>query len=63
LCRGGGAAELGHYLLRDRDSHYTEAFDAVFTADGIETLKSSPQAPKRNAHAERFIRHRSSRVH
>ncbi|GAA3786647.1 hypothetical protein [Streptomyces chiangmaiensis] len=24
------------YLLRDRDSRYTEAFDAVFTADGIE---------------------------
>ncbi|MEU6654715.1 integrase core domain-containing protein [Streptomyces sp. NPDC046900] len=44
------------YLLRDRDSRYTEAFDVVFTADGIEILKSAPQAPKMNAHAERFIR-------
>jgi transposase InsO family protein len=44
------------YLLRDRDSRYTHAFDAVFTADGIEILKTAPQAPKMNAHVERFIR-------
>jgi len=44
------------YLLRDRDSRYTQACDAVFTSDGIEILKSAPQAPKMNAHAERFIR-------
>ncbi|MGW9031752.1 transposase [Streptomyces sp. NPDC055722] len=44
------------YLLRDRDSRYTQAFDAVFTADGIEILKTAPRAPKMNAHAERFIR-------
>jgi hypothetical protein len=40
------------YLLRDRDSRYTQAFDAVFTADGIDILKTAPQAPKMNAHAE-----------
>ncbi|MFF4652918.1 integrase core domain-containing protein [Streptomyces sp. NPDC001380] len=44
------------YLLRDRDSRYTQAFDAAFAADSIEILKSAPQAPKMNAHAERFIR-------
>ncbi|WUR84293.1 integrase core domain-containing protein [Streptomyces phaeochromogenes] len=44
------------YLLRDRDSRYTQAFDAVFTADGIEILKSAPQTPRMNAHVERFIR-------
>jgi transposase len=44
------------YLLRDRDSRYTQAFDAVFTSDGIEILKTAPQAPKMNAHAERFMR-------
>ncbi|MCQ4083465.1 integrase [Streptomyces sp. RB6PN25] len=43
-------------LLRDRDSRHTQAFDAVFTADDISILKSAPQAPKMNAHAERFIR-------
>ncbi|MFC4034706.1 integrase core domain-containing protein [Streptomyces polygonati] len=44
------------YLLRDRDSKYTQAFDAVFTADGVEILKSAPQTPRMNAHAERGIR-------
>jgi hypothetical protein len=44
------------YLLRDRDSKYTQAFDAVFTTDGIEIRKSAPQTPRMNAHAERAIR-------
>ncbi|MEU9247461.1 integrase core domain-containing protein [Streptomyces sp. NPDC048385] len=52
----GERASDFRYLLRDRDSRYTQAFDAVFTADGIEILKTAPQAPKMNAHAERFIR-------
>ncbi|MFF0109642.1 IS3 family transposase [Streptomyces hirsutus] len=52
----GGRAAGFRYLLRDRDSRYTQAFDAVFTADGIEILKTTPQAPRMNAHAERFIR-------
>ncbi|MGW0633832.1 transposase [Streptomyces sp. NPDC002758] len=52
----GQSASGFRYLLRDRDSRYTPAFDAVFTADGIEILKSAPQAPTMNAHAERFIR-------
>ncbi|MFI1354120.1 integrase core domain-containing protein [Streptomyces sp. NPDC020898] len=52
----GERAACFRYLLRDRDSRYTQAFDAVFTADGIEILKTAPQAPKMNAHAERFIR-------
>jgi putative transposase len=34
------------YLLRDRDSKYTQAFDAVFTADGIEILKSARRRPR-----------------
>ena len=33
-------------LLRDRDSRYTQAFDAVFTAEGIDILKSAPQTPR-----------------
>jgi transposase InsO family protein len=52
----GERAHSFRYLLRDRDSRYTQAFDAVFTADGIDILKTAPQAPKMNAHAERFIR-------
>jgi transposase InsO family protein len=44
------------YLLRDRDSRYTQAFDAVFTSENIEILKTAPHAPRMNAHVERFIR-------
>ncbi|MET7543585.1 integrase core domain-containing protein [Streptomyces sp. NPDC005507] len=44
------------YLLRDRDAKYTDAFDAVLTSENIAILKSAPQAPKMNAHDERFIR-------
>jgi hypothetical protein len=37
------------FLLRDRDSRFTRAFDAVFTADGIRILTSPPGAPRANA--------------
>ena len=32
------------FLLRDQDSRFTAAFEAVFTADGIRILPSPPQA-------------------
>ncbi|MDQ3761907.1 MAG: integrase core domain-containing protein [Actinomycetota bacterium] len=43
------------FLLRDRDSRFTAAFDAVFAADGIQILTSPPQAPQANAICERMI--------
>src|SRR4051812_2896257 len=43
------------FLLRDRDSRFTRAFDAVFAADGIRILTSPPQAPRANAICERMI--------
>jgi transposase InsO family protein len=43
------------FLLRDRDSRFTTAFDAVFAADGIRTLTSPPRAPRANAICERLI--------
>jgi putative transposase len=43
------------FLLRDRDSRFTQAFDAVFAADGIRILTSPPQAPRANAICERMI--------
>jgi transposase InsO family protein len=52
----GQRASSFRYLLRDRDSKYTQAFDNVFTTDGIEILKSAPQTPRMNAHAGRAIR-------
>jgi putative transposase len=43
------------FLLRDRDSRFTRAFDAVFTADGIQILTNPPGAPRANAICERMI--------
>ncbi|MFE5097071.1 integrase core domain-containing protein [Streptomyces sp. NPDC056638] len=43
------------FLLRDRDSKYTDAFDAVFTAEDTQVLLSAPRAPRMNAHCERVI--------
>lgn len=40
------------HLIRDRDSRFTAAFDAVFTACGIEVVMTAPQAPRMNAIAE-----------
>ena len=44
------------YLVRDRDSKLTAAFNAVFASIGIRILPIAPQAPKMNAYAERFVR-------
>ena len=43
------------YLIRDRDCRFTSAFDAVFEAEGIETLRSPVRAPRANAICERMI--------
>ncbi len=51
----GTRIESLRFLLRDRDSKYGEAFDAVFEADELRVIKSAPRAPRMNAHCERII--------
>ena len=50
-----GFLSPGQYLLHDRDSKFSEAFDEILKAAGVKPVKLPPQSPNLNAHAERFV--------
>jgi putative transposase len=48
-------AEPIRFLIHDRDSKFTAAFDEVFRSDGIRTIRTPVRAPRANAFIERWI--------
>jgi putative transposase len=51
----GEGADRFRFLIRDRDSKFTAAFDAVFVGADMRIIRTPIRAPRANAIAERFI--------
>src|SRR5918992_154629 len=44
------------YLIHDRDTKFTQAFDGLLKASGVEPVLLPPRSPNLNAYCERFVR-------
>jgi putative transposase len=50
-----GRSRQVRFLLHDRDSKFSAAFDTVFTGEGIRIVRTPVRAPNANAHVERWV--------
>jgi putative transposase len=51
-----GDEQTFQFLIHDRDSKFSGAFDEVFRSEGIRVIRTPIQAPNANAYAERWVR-------
>ena len=51
----GERAAQFRFLIRDRDSKFTAAFDDVLAGNGVRIIKAPVRSPRANSHAERYV--------
>jgi putative transposase len=52
----GERAASFRFMVRDRAGQFTDGFDAVLSAAGIEAVEIPPRSPRANAFSERWVR-------
>ena len=56
LTSADGPLSNARFLLHDRDTKFSDAFDALLQDAGVTAIKLTPQSPNLNAFAERWVR-------
>jgi transposase InsO family protein len=56
LTSADGPLSNARFLLHDRDTKFSDAFDALLQDVGVTAVKLPPQSPNLNAFAERWVR-------